>query len=109
VRAVNALAAAQAAGSFDALRRSLYEHQPKERTGGYTTQTLLELGRDVGLTSSSYVDAVRDLQYEAWVREVDDQSSKDGNVQTPELRIGGRVLDQQDLFDEARFRQALGI
>jgi protein-disulfide isomerase len=109
VRAVNALAAAQEAGSFNALRRSLYQHQPKERTGGYTTQTLLDLGRDVGLTSSSYADAVRDMQYEGWVRRVDDQSSKDGNVATPELRIGSRVLDQQDLFDEARFRQALGI
>lgn len=109
VRAVNALAAAQQAGSFDALRRSLYQHQPKERTGGYTAQTLLELGRQVGITASSYADAVRDLQYEAWVRRVDDQASKDGNVATPELRVGSRVLSQEDLFDEARFRQALGL
>ena len=109
VRAVNALAAAQQAGRFDALRRSLYQHQPKERTGGYTTQTLLDLGRDVGLTSSSYTEAVRGMQYETWVRQVDDQGSKDGNVQTPELRVGSRVLTQRELFDGARFRSALGL
>jgi protein-disulfide isomerase len=109
VRAVNALAAAQEAGSLDALRRALYQHQPQERTGGYTTQTLLDLGRDVGITSSSYADAVRGMQYEAWVRRVDDRGSRDGNVQTPELRVGSRVLTQDELFDEARFRAALGL
>ena len=109
VRAVNALAAAQADGRFDALRQALYVNQPKERTGGFTTQTLLDLGRAAGLTSSTYTNAVRDVRYESWVRKVDDQASRDGNVATPELRIGDRVLTQQELFDPASLRRALGL
>jgi protein-disulfide isomerase/uncharacterized membrane protein YphA (DoxX/SURF4 family) len=113
VRAVNALAAAQNEGKFEALRAALYAHQPQEHTNGFTTTTLLTLGRSVGLTDAAFVDAVEHLTYERWVMFVDAQASKDGNVGTPEListTAGVRqVLSQPQTFDPAAFKEALGI
>ena len=109
VRAANALGAAQDEGRFEALREALYRDQPQEGTGGYSVDTLVTTGRDVGLTSSSYADAVRSGRYDAWVRATDDRASRDGNVTTPELRIGGRALDQHQLFDAAALSAALGL
>jgi hypothetical protein len=107
VRAVNALAAAQDEGQFESLRALLYANQPPEGTGGYTTETLIALGRQVGLTSREYVDAVRGLSYAAWVREVDDRASRDGNVATPELIVNGRTLRSGELFDAQAFAAAI--
>jgi protein-disulfide isomerase len=110
VRADNALAAAQAEGKFEALRETLFAHQPVERTGGYTTDDLLALGRSVGLTDGRYVDAVRSMTYRAWVEHVDDQASRDGNVGTPQIiKVGSGALTPQQTFDAVQFRAALGI
>jgi len=109
VRAANGLGAAQAEGKFEALREALYSEQPAEGTGGYSVDTLISTGRDVGLASSSYADAVRSGRYDAWVRATDDRASRDGNVQTPELRVAGRALTQAELFDAAALSAALGI
>ena len=109
VRAVNALGAAQADGRFEALREALYRAQPKENTGGYDVDTLINAGRAVGLTSSSYADAVQTGRYNAWVQATDDRASRDGNVATPELRINGRPLPQRQLFDSAALSTALGL
>ena len=109
VRAVNALGAAHAEGKFQAYYDTLFENQPPERTGGYSADTLIELGAKVGLTSSSFTEAVREMAYEAWVHKTDEQGSKDGNVATPELRVNGTAIPQDAMFDEAAFRRAVGI
>lgn len=110
VRAANALAAAAAEGKFEALREAVFANQPRERTGGFTTNDLLALGRDVGLTSAQYVDAVKSMKYAGWVAKVDDQASKDGNVGTPELvRVGGKALSIQETLDPQLFKAALGL
>lgn len=109
VRADNALAAAQADGKFEALRATLFAHQPVERTGGYTTDDLIALGRSVGLTDASYLDAVRSMTYRAWVGFVDDQASRDGNVGTPQIvKVGSGALTPQQTFDPAQFKAVLG-
>lgn len=109
VRAVNALAAAAQAGKFEALREAVYAHQPKEHTGGYTTDELLALSANVGLKSAAYADAVRSMAYAPWVAKVDDRASRDGNVGTPEvIRVGSGPLPQQVLFDPAQFAAAIG-
>jgi len=110
MRAANALAAAAAEGKFEALREAVFANQPRERTGGFTTNDLLALGRDVGLTSAQYVDAVKSMKYAGWVAKVDDQASKDGNVGTPELvRVGGKALSIQETLDPQLFKVALGL
>lgn len=108
-RADNALAAAAAEGKFEALREALFAHQPPERSGGFTTDDLIALGASVGLNSAQYVDAVRTMKYAAWVAQVDDRASKDGNVGTPELvRVGGKPLTIQQTLDPQLFKAALG-
>jgi protein-disulfide isomerase len=107
VRAVNALAAAQVEGRFEELRELLFVNQPAEGTGGYTAETLIDLGRQAGITSSRFATSVRELRFAAWVARVDDQASRDGNVATPELRIDGRPLSNAVLFDEQAFRAAI--
>lgn len=110
VRAANALAAAAAEGKFEPLREAVFANQPRERSGGFTTNDLIALGRDVGLTSAQYVDAVKSMTYAGWVAKVDDRASKDGNVGTPELvRVGGKALSIQETLDPQLFKAALGL
>ncbi|NHC15607.1 MauE/DoxX family redox-associated membrane protein [Motilibacter deserti] len=101
VRAVSALAAASDEGKFLELHAAVYASQPEERTGGYTTDDLLELGRSVGLTSDRFVQAVRTEKYAGWARQADDRASRDGNTSTPELRLDGKVVDADTMFDAA--------
>jgi hypothetical protein len=92
------------------MREAVFAHQPQERTGGFTTDDLLALGRTVGLDDAAFTGAVRSMTYAAWVAHVDDQASRDGNVGTPELlRVGGQPLTSAQLFDPAEFKAALGI
>lgn len=92
VRAANAAAAAAAAGKFAAYHDALFAHQPPERTGGFSNEELLGLGRQVGLTDSAFVDAVRRGTYDAWVRRVADLGSKAGVVGTPTVRVNSKTL-----------------
>jgi protein-disulfide isomerase len=108
-RADNALAAAQDEGKFEDLREAMYANQPEEHTGGFTTADLVSLGRSVGLVDAAYVDAVKDMTYARWVAFVDVQASKDGDVGTPELVHAGQLLTQQQTFDPATFKTALGL
>jgi len=110
VRADNALAAAQAEGKFESLREALFAHQPREGTGGFTTEDLLALGRSVGLTEAAYTNAVRSMSYATWVGFVDDQASRDGNVGTPQLiRVGTGALSTAQTFDPVQFKGVLGL
>jgi protein-disulfide isomerase len=110
VRADNALAAAQAEGKFEPLRETLFAHQPKEASGGYTTADLLAFGRSVGLTDPAYVDAVTTMKYKPWVKFVDDQASRDGNVGTPQIvKADGQALTSDQTFDPTQFKAALGL
>src|ERR1700710_1975286 len=63
VRAANAPAGAAGGGRFDELRRELFAHQPPEHSGGFTTETLWELGARAGLTGTDYRTAVEQGRY----------------------------------------------
>jgi len=109
-RADNALAAAQDEGTFEALRRALFAHQPVEHAGGFSTDELLALGRSVGLDDAAFTTAVRSMTYAAWVARVDDQASRDGNVGTPQIiRVGVGPLTPAQTFDPTQFQAALGL
>jgi protein-disulfide isomerase len=107
VRAVAALGAAQNEGKFNALRQAMYANQPEEKTGGYTVDDLLALGAKVGLTDQAYISAVRNQTYAAWAKQVDDQASKDGNTGTPDLKLDGKEIDQNVLFNRTAFAALL--
>jgi protein-disulfide isomerase len=107
VRADNALALAAEAGRFDELRRALFAAQPPEGTGGFTTDDLLQLAAQVGLTSSDFAAGVRGARYEEWVlrREVLYQSEDPQG--TPAAWLNGSPMDSRVLFDRSAFENQL--
>jgi protein-disulfide isomerase len=91
--AANAALAAGDEGKFWAYHDLLFADQAPENSGALTTDRLLELGRQVGLTSQQFQHKVTDGTYDNWVRQATDQSSQRGVVQTPTVLVNGRQVD----------------
>ena len=91
--AANAAEAAGDEGRFWAYHDLLFADQAPENSGALTTDRLLELGRQVGLTSQQFQHTVTDGTYDNWVRQATDQSSQRGVVQTPTVLVDGRQVD----------------
>lgn len=93
VAAANAAEAAGDEGRFWAYHDLLFADQAPENSGALTTDRLLELGRQVGLTSPQFQQRVRDGTYGNWVRQATDQASQQGVIQTPTVLVNGRPVD----------------
>ncbi len=109
VRADNALALAAEADRFDELRRGLFAAQPEEGTGGFTTATLLELGRHVGLTGTDYVSGVEECRYEAWVLSTEERFQRQDPQGTPAAWLDGEPVDGRVLTDTRRLGAIVGL
>jgi protein-disulfide isomerase len=107
VRADNALALAAEAGRFDDLRRALFAAQPPEGTGGYTTDDLLRLGTQVGLTDSGFVSGVRQGRYEQWVLSRESAYQAQDPQGTPAAWLDGNPMDSRVLFDPPVFESRI--
>jgi hypothetical protein len=99
VRTDNALALAAEAGRFDPLRRALFAAQPPEGSGGFTTEDLLRIGADAGLTGSDYVAGVQEARYQTWVLRREDLYQRKDPQGTPAAWLDGDPLDSNVLFD----------
>jgi protein-disulfide isomerase len=99
VRADNALALATESGRFDQLRQALFSAQPPEGSGGFTTEDLLRIGADAGLTGSDYIAGVRSGRYEKWVLRREDLYQTQDPQGTPAAWLDGDPLDSKVLFD----------
>jgi protein-disulfide isomerase len=93
VAAANAAEAAGDEGRFWAYHDLLFADQAPEHSGVLTTDRLLELGRQVGLTSQQFRRKVRDGTYDNWIRQATDQSSQRGVNQTPTVLVNGQQVD----------------
>jgi protein-disulfide isomerase len=93
VAAANAAEAAGDEGKFWAYHDLLFADQAPENSGALTTDRLLALGRQVGLTSLQFEHKVTDGTYDNWIRQTTDQSSQQGVVQTPTVLVNGRQVD----------------
>jgi len=91
--AANAAEAAGDEGRFWAYHDLLFADQAPENSGALTTDRLLELGRQVGLTSPRFQQRVRDGTYDNWVRQATDQASQRGVNATPTVFVNGRQAD----------------
>ncbi len=107
VRADNALALAAEAGRFDELRRALFAAQPPEGTGGFTTEDLLRLGAQVGLTSSDFASGVREARYERWVLSREALYQSEDPQGTPAAWLNGSPIDSRVLFDRSALENRL--
>ena len=109
VRADNALALAAEVGHFDELRKALFASQPPEGTGGFTTEDLLGLGAQVGLTGSDFTSGVRQARYEEWVLRRESLYQTEDPQGTPAAWLNGSQIDSRVLFDNTEFKNRLRI
>ena len=107
VRADNALALAAEAGRFDQFRRLLFANQPPEGTGGFTTEDLLDLGAQLGITDSDFVAGVRVQRYEGWVLEREAAYQTQDPQGTPAAWLEGHRIQPGELFDRSAFETRL--
>jgi hypothetical protein len=107
VRADNALALAAEAGRFDELRMALFAAQPTEGTGGFTSEDLVRLGAQVGLSGSDFVSGVREGRYENWVLSRETLYEAEDPQGTPAAWLNGRPIDSTLLFDKPKFEHQL--
>ena len=70
----------------------LYQNQPSEGSDGLTNAKLIELGKSVGLTSSSFADAINNKTYTAWAGKVTDTFSSRDYTGTPTVVVAGKQL-----------------
>jgi hypothetical protein len=107
VRAANALALAAEVGMFDQLRREVFAAQPREHSGGFTEDDLLELGERAGITDPAYAEGVRSGRYADWVVAAEQVFAQEDPEGTPNGTLDGRPVDQGTFYDEAAMRAVL--
>lgn len=91
-RAAGAAAAAAVDGKFIEYHDVLFDNQPEENTDGLTDAKLIELGKSVGL-GDSFVTAVNDRTYDAWVAKVTDTFASRGYNGTPTIVVAGKKVE----------------
>jgi protein-disulfide isomerase len=95
-RSAAACAAAAQEGKFIEYHDVLYANQPAENSNGLDNAKLIELGKQVGLTSATFADAVDNKTYTAWATQVTDTAASKGVTGTPTVKVAGKVLTDPD-------------
>ena len=91
-RAANAVGCAADTGSFVALQKQLFEHQPPEGGPGLPDESLIELGRRAGIADDAFGACVRDQSHAEWVVKATDVASQDNIFRTPTVKVNGVEL-----------------
>ena len=104
VRAANAAGCAQDAGRFLAYHDYLYDHQPKENSGGYTTEDLIAAGAAIGLKTPAFQQCVRSMAHQGWVAAAND-AGLNVTQGTPYVVVNGAAISNWN--DPTVLRQAL--
>ena len=91
--AANAAECAGDHGKFWPYHDLLFADQAPENSGALSSDRLLDLGRQVGVTDQRFQTCVRKGTYDNWIRQVTDQSSQRGVTQTPTVFVNGRQAD----------------
>jgi protein-disulfide isomerase len=100
VRAANAGAAGSDAGKFKPYHDVLFANQPAENSGGFSNDRLIQLGAQVGLTSTEFTNAVKSGKFDGYVAKVEDNASKRGVTGTPTVMVNGKTLRQDQLLPD---------
>jgi protein-disulfide isomerase len=89
-------------GKFNAFHAALFAKQPEEGDAGYTKDQLIKLGKDVGVTSSTFESCVQNQTYKTQLDELMSKTSNDPVVRdpetgrfrgTPSVASGGKLVD----------------
>jgi protein-disulfide isomerase len=105
--AANAGACSADEGKFLALHKLLYQTQPQENSGAWTTEALIAAGGSVGIKSKAYKDCVTNGTYADWVTNVQASAAKADVNSTPTVFINGKQLDRNAYYDPALFAAAV--
>jgi protein-disulfide isomerase len=99
-RAANALAVVLDTSGPPVAKRFhdlVFENQPEEGSAGLSDDRLVELAVQAGAQQSRVRPGIEDLEFEQWVDNVTDRSSKDGVNATPTVRIDGRTVESESI------------
>ena len=95
-RALNAAAVvtdAAGTGAYRTFHDLLFANQPAEGGGGLTDDQLIAYAAQAGASGETVESGIRDLVYGDWVKQAEDQASKDGVTATPTVFVDGTQLD----------------
>ncbi len=106
-RASGAAAAAAEGGKFIEYHDILYQNQPSEGSNGLDNAKLISLGRQVGLTSTAFSDAVDNKTYDKWADQVTDTFAKRGYTGTPTVLVAGKQLAPNSVPTTAQLTAAV--
>jgi len=100
--AANAALCAADAGKFPGYHLSLFRAQPEEGSRGWDTQQLVQLGRELGITSSTFESCVEGDEYDDLIRTHFDEVRETPYLQqeydgqkgfgTPTIAVGEKVV-----------------
>jgi protein-disulfide isomerase len=99
-RAANAFGCAADAGRAGEYLTVLFENQPPEGSGGFTTEDLVAFGGDAGITGSDFEQCVEDVTYADWVANVATSQREAGVSATPTVFVDGEMLPADQLSPE---------
>lgn len=105
--AANAALLAADEGAFTAFHDSLFAHQPEEGKRGYSKEQLIQLGRDLGITSDAFAQGVRNGKYDDQLNAEMDRVANDPSLQqdfgngqkgfgTPTVVANGSIVSFSD-------------
>ncbi len=95
-RAANALAVVLDASGQEVAKTFhdlLFENQPAEGSAGLSDGRLLDLAVRAGATRSEVEPGIKGRNFEKWVTNVTDRSSKDGVNGTPTVLVDGKKIE----------------
>jgi Thioredoxin len=96
-RAANAFGCAADVGSAAEYLTVLFENQPAESTGGFTTEDLIMLGKRAGVGGSAFERCVEAETYRGWVANVAASQRAAGVSSTPTVFVDGELLATDQL------------
>ena len=109
ILAANAAACSADENRFVAMNLALFQNQPSgENTGKWQNPFFIELGKSIGINSTTFESCVNDGKYVDWTTNVASASARADVNSTPTVLINGKPLDRNTQYgDPANFKAAL--
>ena len=109
ILAANAAACAADENEFVDMNLALFQGQASsENSGKWQNDTLLNLGKSVGINSAKFEKCIKEGNYVKWTGNVSAASAKANINSTPTIFVNGKQLDRNTEYgDPVKFRAAL--
>ena len=109
ILAANAAACAADENEFVDMNLALFQNQASsENSGKWQNESLLNLGKSVGINSAKFEKCIKDGNYVKWTGNVSAASANANVNSTPTIFVNGKQLDRNTEYgDPVKFRAAL--